>query len=181
MISWILFRQQQMTKPLLVWRKQRNRETEQPLMDTWISPWAQSHTRDAVPRMAQPTSSLSGTTRGWCLQEKEYPGCLVTSAAHIQLWGCCPSPLQTGACRDKSKEKAKTQGQPGSRLSGELVQRAGLAQKTCNWPSWAITCCKWRQKDSFDTTVKITLLEKKKNQYKHQGKRIRNRDHQFLR
>lgn len=113
--------------------------------------------------MAEP-SSLSGTTRGQYLQgeEEENPGCLVSSAAHIQLWGCCPSPLLPGGCRDKSKGKAKTSGHPGSRLSGELVQRAGLAQKTCNWPSWAITCCKRRQRDSFDTTVKITLLEKKK-------------------
>lgn len=114
--------------------------------------------------MAEP-SSLSGTTRGQYLQgkEEENPGCLVSSAAHIQLWGCCPSPLLPGGCRDKSKGKAKTSGHPGSRLSGELVQRAGLAQKTCNWPSWAITCCKRRQRDSFDTTVKITLLEKKKS------------------
>lgn len=71
--------------------------------------------------------------------------------------------LQKGACRDNSKGKAKTLGHPGSRLPGELVQRVGPAQKMCNWPSWAITCCKWRQKDSFDTTVKITLLEKKKS------------------
>lgn len=55
--------------------------------------------RDAVPGMAQPTSSVSSTTRDQYLQaeEEEYPFCLVTFAVHIQLWGCCPYLLLTAA------------------------------------------------------------------------------------
>lgn len=53
---------------------------------------------------------------------------------------------------------------PGFGPPQELLQRAGTntAQQMGNSPSWAITDCKWRQKDGSETTVKITLLEKKK-------------------